>query len=340
MGKIVISKANLFHNLEVISQQAKGKEKIAIVLKDNAYGHGLLEIAKLLNQFGIKKAVVKTLDEAIKIEKLFEEILILAECDFHTYSHTFHIAVNSLEQLEQIPKNWNIHLKIDTGMHRNGIDKNQLKEAIYRAYKKKLNLTGIFTHHRNADNLSTEFYWQNAIFREIKNEVKSICEQLFLSLPKFHSANSSALFRFKDFDDDFARVGIATYGYLESDTIISNPNLKPILSLWTKKISTRILEKGQKVGYGGTYQTSEKITISTYDIGYGDGFFRLNEIQKYITPKGYQILGRVSMDNLSVNSDEEEICLFDNAKNLAKIHNTISYEILTALKQHIKKEIK
>ncbi|MFV0562424.1 alanine racemase [Malaciobacter mytili] len=340
MGKIVINKTNLFHNLEIISKQAKGKEKVAIVLKDNAYGHGLLEIAELSNEFGIKKAVVQTLDEAIKIEKLFDEILILAEDIFHTYSHTFHIAVNSLEQLEKIPQNWNIHLKVDTGMHRNGINKNQLKEAIDGICKRNLKFTGLFTHYRSADVLSTEFYWQKAIFGQIKKEVKSICEQLFLPFPKFHSANSSALFRFKDYDDDFARVGIATYGYLESDTIITNPDLKPILSLWAKKMATRTLKKGEKVGYGGTYEAKEEMCVSTYDVGYGDGFFRLNESHKYITPKGYEVLGRESMDNLSINSDDEEVCLFDDAKNLAKIHNTISYEIVTALKPHIKKEIK
>ena len=77
MAKILLNKKNLFHNLEIISQQAKGKDKVAIVLKDNAYGHGLLEIAKLANEFGIKKAVVRTLDEALKIEAFFDDILIL-----------------------------------------------------------------------------------------------------------------------------------------------------------------------------------------------------------------------------------------------------------------------
>ncbi|RXK00168.1 alanine racemase [Arcobacter sp. CECT 8986] len=340
MGKIVINKSNLFHNLDIISKKANGKDKVAVVLKDNAYGHGLLEIATLANEFGIKRAVVQTLDEAIKIEKLFEEILILAEDDFHTYSHTFHIAVNNIEQLKKLPKNTNVHLKVDTGMHRNGITKEQLKEAIDGICRENLKFTGLFTHYRASDILSTEFYWQRSNFSQIKQEVKEICEQLSLPLPKFHSANSSALFRIKDFDEDFARVGFATYGYLDTDTIFKNPNLKPVMSLWAKKMATRVLKKGQRVGYGGVYEAPKDMTVSTYDVGYGDGFLRLNGNFQYLTPKGYEILGKVSMDNLSINSDDDEVCIFNDVSRLADIHNTIRYEILATLNPNIKKEVK
>ena len=79
--------------------------------------------------------------------------------------------------------------------------------------------------------------------------------------------------------------------------------------------------------------------VSTYDLGYGDGFLRLNERNSYITPKGYKVLGRVSMDNLSLNTDEKEVCIFDDVTTLAKEHDTISYEITTTLSPYIKKEI-
>ena len=83
MAKILISKENLFHNLKIISAHAGSKEKVAVVLKDNAYGHGLLEIAQLASEFGINKAVVRTLKEALEIEGLFDDILILSQKDFH-----------------------------------------------------------------------------------------------------------------------------------------------------------------------------------------------------------------------------------------------------------------
>lgn len=339
MSKILLDKKNYFHNLDLICKQTEDITKVSVVLKDNAYGHGLIEIATLANEYGIKKAVVRNLDEAIKIEKLFEDILILADTDIHTYSHTFHITINSLEDIYKIPSLTKVHLKVDTGMHRNGISKNSLEEAIYGISKQKLQLTGLFTHHRNADELGTDFYWQNRQFSDIKKEVKKLCEQLSLPIPAFHSANSSALFRIKNFEEDWARVGIAQYGYIENHKVFEIPNLKPVLSLWANKISSRELQKGESIGYGGTYTAENDMIVSCYDIGYGDGFLRINENNNYFTPDGFKLLGRVSMDNLCLNSADESVCLFKDVRTLAKIHNTISYEITTTLSPRIKKEI-
>ncbi|MDZ7820072.1 MAG: alanine racemase [Aliarcobacter sp.] len=339
MAKILLNKENLFYNLGVISEHTKSKEKVAIVLKDNAYGHGILEIATMASEFGIKKAVVRTLEEALIIEKLFDYILILAEKTFHTYSHTFHIALNSLEDIENLPENCNVHIKVDTGMHRNGISPESIEEAFLGLSKRNIKITGVFTHHRSADELSTDFFWQNTVFSRVKEDVKRICEQLLLPLPAFHSCNSAALFRHTNFNEDFARVGIASYGYLDNANIFKFPKLKPVLSLWAQKLSTRVLKKGQSVGYGGTFKASEDMMVSTYDVGYGDGFLRLNERCEYTTPKGYKVLGRVSMDNLSLNTNDENVCIFDDVNALAKIHDTITYEITTTLNPNIKKEI-
>lgn len=339
MSQVVLSRNNFYHNLELISNHAGSKEKVAIVLKDNAYGHGLIEIATMAKDFGIKKAVVRTLDEALKVEKLFDYILILSQRDIHTYSHTFHITLNSLEDMDYLPHGSNVHIKVDTGMHRNGIKPEELEEAFHGLLVKNIKITGVFTHHRSADNLSSDFYWQNAIFRRVKENVKTLCEKFSQGIPSFHSCNSSALFRHNNFNEDFARVGIASYGYIETDSSYNLPDLKPVLSLWGDKISSRVLNKGERVGYGGTYTTDKKITVSTYDIGYGDGFLRLNENQDYFTPKGYKVLGRVSMDSLSLASNENRVCIFEDAKPLAKIQNTISYEIVTTLSPNIERKI-
>ncbi|MCT7650317.1 alanine racemase [Aliarcobacter butzleri] len=339
MAKILLSKENLFYNLDVISKKAGSKEKVAVVLKDNAYGHGLVEIATLAKEFGIKKAVVRTIDDALKIEKLFDFILVLAEKSFHTYSHTFHIALNSLEDIDKLPHNSNVHIKVDTGMHRNGIYPEDLEKAFLGLSKRNIKITGVFTHHRGADELSTDFFWQKENFSLVKKSVKNICEKLFLPIPLFHSCNSAALFRTENFDEDFTRVGIATYGYLDDSDVFNFPKLKPVMSLWASRLSTRILKKGQSVGYGGTFTTTEDMLVSTYDVGYGDGFLRLNERKSYTTPKGYKVLGRVSMDNLSLNTDDEKVCIFDDVRELAKIHDTITYEITTTLNPNIEKEI-
>ncbi len=340
MAKIILNKSNYFHNLKIISEQAGSIEKVAVVLKDNAYGHGLVEISSMAKEFGIKNAVVRTVAEAKLIETFFDQILILADSKKKSYSHSFHIVINSLDDIAKLPKNTNVQLKVDTGMHRNGVSLKELEEAIHGIYEKKLNLTGVLTHYKSADELTCDFFWQRALFNQVKKEVMGICEKLFLPIPKFHSANSSALFRFKNFDEDLVRVGIAQYGYLETNTIFDNPKLKPVMSLWASKISTRTIKKNQKVGYGGKYLAKKDMKVSTYDVGYGDGFLRLNGETKYTTPKGYEILGRVSMDNISIDCEDDEVCIFNDVKKLAKIHNTISYEITTTLLPTIKKEIK
>jgi len=339
LAKIIINKLNYFHNLSVISKHAKDKEKVAVVLKDNAYGHGLTEIASLACEFGITKAVVQTIEEACKIQEFFKDILILADVSTHTYSHTFHITINTLSDITKLPENTNVHLKVDTGMHRNGIRESELKEAIHRIYKQGLNLTGVYSHHRSADELSCEYFCQKMNFKKVKAEVKKTCEELLLPKPHFHSANSSAFFRDTNCDDDMFRVGIATYGYLETDNVYKIPNLKPVLSLHAKRISSRKLLINEKLGYGGKYKAKKTMEVSTYDIGYGDGFLRINEKQQYTTPEGFEVLGRVSMDSLSLNSEKENVCLFNDVRALAKIHGTITYEILTSLKPNIKKEI-
>jgi len=132
--------------------------------------------------------------------------------------------------------------------------------------------------------------------------------------------------------------------------------LKPVLSLWAQKLSQRKLKKAQKVGYGGVFEAKEQMIVSTYDIGYGDGakeqmivstydigygdgFFRYDGLGDLKVAGGKNILGRVSMDSMSLQSSKNELCLFKDATNLAKYFNTITYEIITNLSPNIKRVV-
>lgn len=327
MAYIKLDKQALFHNLNLIAQKAGSKERIAAVLKDNAYGHGLEPMAKMLQEYGIAKTVVRTKAEASKIKDCFAYILVLADEPESDPKLTF--AINDLEQLQHTPKGSRIELKIDTGMHRNGITMDQIEEAIQYITTKGLVLQGVFTHFRSADVLSSELFWQEREWQEAKERIKQACQKYHIPLPHFHSQNSAALFR-EGLKDDFARVGIAMYGYLEMDEVYEQPPLKPVLSLWAKRIATRRLQKGQRVGYGGDFEASWPMVVSTYDVGYGDGIFRS---MRYTKDK--EILGRVSMDSIVVEGEEEEICIFDDAKELAHSLGTISYEVLVKLSPFI-----
>ena len=333
MAIIKISKNNLYYNLNKLALKSGSKTKIAAVLKDNAYGHGIVLMAKLTSNWGIEQAVVINNQEADKIEHLFKNTLILN--DAPTNNPKLSYAITELEALKTAPKGAKLELKVDTGMHRNGILISELKEALGIIKSKGLKLFGVFTHYRSADEFSSEFAWQKANFEQ----VKSIVKETGIENVRFHSHNSASLLRCKSFNEDLTRVGIAMYGYNELPTPLEQTELKPILSLWAKRTSTRSLRKGQRVGYGGDFTAPKDMLISTYDVGYGNGLFRGNSKKPLITKDGLPILGRVSMDFISLESKKEELCIFENAQKVAKHFKTISYEVTTALKSEIERII-
>ena len=327
MGYITLRKKNLFFNLKAIEKKCKSKEKIAVVLKDNAYGHGLVEIATMCKEFGITKAVVRNRNEAEKIKSLFKYILIL---NGTVQKDNFNYAINSILALKKSPSYCNIELKIDTGMHRNGISLQDIEKAVEIVFKKRLNLKGVFTHYRSAELLSSELFWQKKVFEEVKRRVKQLLKKYHLPLCYFHSCNSAALFR-NFFDDDFARIGIAMYGYLEIDNFFKKPPLKPVLTLWGKKISQRVLKKGSRIGYGGNFEAPKNMIVSTYDVGYADGIFRSDGNKEFFLNSKNKVLGKISMDNISINSKKDKIPIIKDATIWAKQFNTITYEILSKL---------
>jgi len=336
---ITINKTNFFHNLDIIAQKTKSKDKIALVLKDNAYGHGLKLIAQLAKEYGITKAVVQTQEEANIILDYFDYILVLADSITHPSHPSIRYTINSLENISNFPKGTKVHLKVDTGMHRNGIMPKELPQAFTLIKQHSLVLEAIFTHHRSADELTSEWFWQNNNFEEIKKTTQHLRKQYNFNPLIFHKDNSASLFRTHDFNEDFARVGIAAYGCLELPKALCNtPLLKPVLALYAQKIATRTLPKGSRIGYGGKGILTKNTTITTYDIGYGDGFFR-SLSHKYITPEGIKIIGRISMDNSSFISDKDELLIFNDANGIAKQISTIGYEVLTNLKQNIKRKV-
>jgi len=333
MAIIKISKENLYYNLNQLALKTGQKSKIAAVLKDNAYGHGIEIMAQLLSNYGLTQAVVVSLKEAEEIKSYFENILILNDTPINESKFSF--AITDLNQLKSVPVDAKLELKVDTGMHRNGISLEQLDKALEIIKSRNLNLFGVFTHFRSADELSSELPWQIENFEYVKKRVI----QSGIKNVRFHSFNSAALLRCNSFKEDIARVGIAIYGFNELPNIYNKIKLKPILSLWAKRVSTRKLKKGQRVGYSGKFCATKDMIVSTYNVGYGNGLFRGNSQKPFITKEGLPILGRVSMDFITLESTKDKVCIFNNAQNVAKHFNTISYEITTALKENIQREV-
>ena len=332
MPYIKLNKKHFFNNLDIIAKKTKTKDKIALVLKDNAYGHGLLEIASMAKEYGITKAIVRTSDEALKIKSYFKYILVLADTPKDT-DDKVRYTINDLDSIKNFPSGTRVELKVDTLMHRNGVSMDEIENALEQIDNHGLILEAVFTHHRSADEMTSEWYIQNENFKKVKQLVEVLCA----GNVKFHSANSASLFRTQNFDEDMARVGIAVYGCLASN-VVDCTMLKPVLSLLASKNSSRELKKGDRIGYGGAYTLRSDSLVSNYDIGYADGFFR-SLSSKYITPNGIEQVGNISMDNASFICDVREILVFDDARKIASDANSIAYEILTSLKADIKRVI-
>jgi len=333
MAFIKINKENFFHNLSQFVSKTGSKEQIGIVLKDNAYGHGLELMAKLSQEFGLTQAVVRTHSEAKIIKPYFKHILVLGDravCDT-----VCSFTLNSLEDISKAQKGSMVELKVDTGMHRNGIAMDELEMALEQIKEKELILKGVMTHNRSADELSSELFWQQKNFEKIIGLTISHGFKNIL----FHSFNSASSLRLPCDKQNMIRLGIGAYGYSELPKTYKTLELKPVLSLWAKKVATRTLKKGERVGYGGQFEAPREMTISTYDLGYGDGWMRSNGFEPFVTAEGLPLLGRVSMDYIILESQKDEICIFDNALEAGKQLKTISYEVMTLLDKDIEKVV-
>lgn len=328
MAFIKLSKLNYFHNLDIILKRVKDKEKLILVLKDNAYGHGIKEMSDMAYEYGIKKIAIKNLADFKGIKADFEEILLLAYVvtgKEDKLDKRLSFCLQSLEQIDKIASGVNVHLKIDTGMHRNGILESELDEALSKIKKKKLNLKAVYTHLASIKAQPTQL----ASFAKIKEKLKKTNKNL-----AFHSFNSTGLFNNTLPKDELCRIGLAQYGYC-----VLEPNLKPVLSLYAQKLSTREVKKGESVGYDGIFTAPCDMMVSNYDLGYGDGLFRYKGEGGLSLPGGEEILGIMSMDSFSVKGGKDELCVIKDARVMAQFYQSIVYEILTKLNANLKKVI-
>lgn len=248
MAYITINQRNFEHNLNLLATKAGGIEKMMVVLKDNAYGHGLKLMAELSQKLGAKRAAVKNFTEACSIAHLFDEVLVLVDRPIDSsYADNISLAINSLEALQEVQKSCSIHLNLDTGMHRNGLQISEYEEALNIIKKNSLKLKGVFTHFRSSDVLDSEYFWQENNYQKSKEFFKTLIKKYSLPMPAFHSCNSAALLRRKEeFSDDYARCGIALYGYTDLPKEYESFDLKPVMSLWAQRLSSRVLKKQKR----------------------------------------------------------------------------------------------
>lgn len=352
MTKAIINLKACQHNLSIAKQAAPDSKCIAII-KANAYGHGMLEIANSLTDadaFGVAR-----IEEALQLRKAGVSKPILLLEGFSSESelsiaceHKLESVVHNEEQvklLEQFQgEAITIVLKIDSGMHRLGFEEKDVSHIL----KRLENISTInkpfklMTHFANADDKQ-----DNMTLKQIDTFYKSIDG---LANNEISMANSAGILGWPQSHSSWNRPGIMLYGVSPFiNTTASVHNLKPVMTLSSKLISIKHVKKDEAIGYGGTYICKKDMKVGIIAIGYGDGYPRHAKTGTPVLVNGKRcsLLGRVSMDMICVdlsqiNDDKakvsDEVVLWGEGlpiEEIAECSNTIGYELLCGVTKRV-----
>lgn len=356
--KIFISKTRLIENLKEY-QKKYPKLLFSPVLKSNAYGHGLVQVAEILDKENIAFFVVDSLPEAIILRNngIKSEILVIGHTKPENVKNSklsgVAFTITSLEQLEGVAETISsrvkIHLKIDTGMHRQGILPNQINKSIEIIKSNKfLNLVGICSHFADADGDNETF-----TKLQIENWAKIVLQfkREFQAIKFFYISATAGTFFNDQTSGNVARLGIGLYGVNPSP--LAKLNLKSVLQMQSVISSLRQLKAEEYVGYNITYKTKQNSTIATVSAGYFEGVDRrLSSCGFFKIGDNYcPIVGRVSMNITSIDVTsvpnvkfgDKVIIISDNTddrnsvENIAKLTQTIPWEIFVHIPQHLRR---
>lgn len=362
---VEINLSNLRHNAKVLKTMMPGQCELMAVVKANAYGHGANLTADCLRKEGVRQFAVASLEEGIALRKhgITEEILILGYTDIRRSRQLKKyrlvqtvIDYEYAKELNACRLHLPVHVKIDTGMHRLGIDSRHVEQVSRIFNLNYLKVTGIYTHLCVADSLEKEDveYTKKQIrrFYELLDVLK-VKERPDI---KVHLQSSYGLLNYPGLPCDFARMGIALYGVKSAlnDVTIQKPELLPVLSLKARVGLIREIQAGETVSYGRTFTAERDSRIAILPIGYADGLPRNLSGGKgsvLIHGKKMPIVGRICMDQLAVDiTGEEGIKPGDeailigrdgleeiSAAELAYQADTITNELLSRLGSRLKR---
>ena len=313
------------------------KKPIIAVVKSNAYGHGLIPITKCLIEKGIKSFCVATSAEALTLRHYFKDIsIILFEPSFNfktLFENRITLSICSLQYLKKIIStklSFNIHIKIDTGLNRLGIKKEDLAECIELIKKSRLVLRGVYTHLSGPNNYQN----QKELFKSILPYFKD-----FSNL-QIHINSSSYLF-----DDSFSthyRIGLALYGLLDLPHIF----LQPILSLKSPIYRISKVKKNEYVGYHNKGIIEENGYLYTIPLGYADGWLKERKTLGYNNNNYFKQVGETCMDLLMLFSKEfipeneiiEIIGEHINIIDLSSFYKESIYQIVSNLSSRLERK--
>ena len=343
MRRIEIDLGAIKHNYAALKKQFAGREVMAVV-KANAYGHGMHEVATALEEISVDSLATADLSEALElraagIKSRLMCWLVLPEDDFDSaLEQEIEIGVSNFEVLQALPKGIKVHIKVDTGLGRNGFAKSDWHKVFELAVSK--NIVGIFTHMANTS--EPEDMKQKDLFDEAVNMAK----QAGISGFQTHLAASAAALSYPNFDYDMVRIGIALYGQNPfEDQEVSGIDLRPAMRAVAKTIGFKRVAAGHGVSYGYRYVTDRPTNLMLVPFGYGEGMPRISTgAEVSILGKRYPIVGRVAMDQFVVDVGDDNIPLGSDAvifgdpakgepsaAELGQSAQSINYEIVTRI---------
>ncbi len=367
---VEVNSASLRHNFSAVKSIIPKDAHIMAVVKANAYGAGAIKASEIFLQEGAHYLGVATLDEALELRSHFSKtpILVLGYSPNSNASmlidNDLSAMIFSLEQAEvfsqialKSQKRLKIHLKIDTGMHRLGLEPNFKSIEIIKKIRalKGLEVEGIFTHLSNAD---------AKIKTHAKNQMKAFnafLEQLLEQKIEFqyrHAYNSAGILSLCNGNENrllnLYRPGIMLYGFYPSNGMKEScPTiLKNVISLKARIVQIRSVKKGEFIGYGEHFYTNEETLVGVLALGYADGLARAlgNRIQVAINNQLAPLIGKVCMDQCFVKlnniqaKEGDEVILFgdksakaNDASEIAALLNTIAYETISTLSKRLER---
>ena len=303
------------HNLSQIKKLVRNDTAILAPVKANAYGHGILEISRVLADSGVDYLGVSTIDEAILLRKNgFRKVPILmlgsvlSEAASLIVGNNITQAVGDMRlalAIEKCAKKQGklakVHVKIDTGMGRIGVWHKDAMHFVRALCKmKNLRLEGIFSHFSSSDESSALTHRQVQDFLSLIEEI----ERLGIHIKYKHMANSMAVIDYKSSHMNLIRPGLILYGLWPKPSLSSSKiKVKPALALKSSIVFLKDVPPGRTISYGGTHTTKNHTTIATIPIGYGDGLNRRLSNKGYVIVRGKRapIIGRVCMDQIMVD---------------------------------------
>ena len=306
---------NIQKNMQTVRDKFGDDMIILGIVKANAYGHGAVEIARALVEFGAEMLGVAAIDEAIELREngITAPILILGQIFRQDYAAAIEnnitctvIDIDTAQGLskkaQELGKTAKVHIKIDTGMGRIGFQADENDEALIKSIFALDNILveGAFTHFANADTADkTSANSQKKLFLDFTD---NLINQGY-NFPIRHMYNSASAMELDGYAGEMVRCGIMLYGHYPSNEMDKNYKLYPALEFKSHISFVKTVDKGFSISYGSTYVTDRKMKIATVPVGYGDGYPRYLSNKGYALVRGTRcpILGRICMDQFMID---------------------------------------